>query len=66
MLITIGRFLHKSVDYSNYITEPGQEIMEWYNLRPRDKSKEIGPNFGLSTKPKNSLERVYGIFCYNV
>ena len=40
-----------TVENMGLITEPGKELKEWFNLRARDKSKEIVPSFGLRLKP---------------
>lgn len=51
-----NKYLHKSVDYSDFITEPGDS--KAFQLRPRDKSKELKSNFRIYSKPDNSLQRV--------
>ncbi|CAI2371597.1 unnamed protein product [Moneuplotes crassus] len=46
-----------SVDYTDFITEPGD--CNAFNLRPREKSKEIAGDFNTNFSRKNSLQRVY-------
>ena len=43
--------LKETLANARYITEPSKELREWFNLRARDKSKEIVPSFGLRMKP---------------
>ncbi|CAI2371890.1 unnamed protein product [Moneuplotes crassus] len=49
----------KSVDYNDFITEPGDSNA--FNLRPREKTKEIAGDFNKNFSGKNSLQRVYDI-----
>jgi hypothetical protein len=41
-----------------FIVEPSKELKECFNLRARDRSKEIVSNFGMKLKPSTTLRRV--------
>ena len=51
--------IRKSIENHGVIVEPGKEQRAAFALRPRDKSKEIVPSFGLKLKNKLTLNRVF-------
>lgn len=51
--------IQKRIENHGVIVEPGLEQKEAFKLRPRDKSREIVPTFGLKIKPKLALNRIF-------